>query len=527
MREALDAIGDVQDALQRQVLQSRLADAVRGVVPKKVLVNELEDRRREREQKQEEFAIGNRQAELQRLPLHLPELIHDAEMFYDERASLPDGAALVLAYFSLNSYVFDVFDTTPYGCLESATKQCGKTTVAGLVAAISRNGLIVNSPTEAIFRLIDKEHPTLCLDEAEILEGKTDRAAELRAIFHQGYKRGGLVPRCVRDEHEVRFFDAYCPKLFAAIGGLSGPMLDRCFVIHMEKAPRGSKRKSVKTRSIACHKKPLVEKFEAYAVQYREKLQELYDSEPDDGYWATQQILDREAELWGPLLIHARLIGHSAEERFLKVIEGFRQAKDRIQSEDPHTSKAVALLEVLGNLKCETFCPAELVESLSSSDAWANTFAKAKGMDDATRGRTKAAAVGYVLRNYRLKRVGKSGSGSSLYSVKDAIAVIGKHVPENLPFVPEVQQPDLPYPQVTEKPSEKKHTEATEAFDEGEPEMDGGDRVADGPIRCYVHGFHSEFWERETGGWVCGRCHPPAEGHTNSDGDPPAGAPFC
>ena len=41
---------------------------------------------------------------------------------------------------------------------------------------------------------------------------------------------------------ETKWFKTYCPKIFAAIGGLSGSLLDRCIVLHMERTPIGHKR---------------------------------------------------------------------------------------------------------------------------------------------------------------------------------------------------------------------------------------------------------------------------------------------
>src|ERR1700751_5080200 len=278
MRAALDAVADVTDELQRQVLQGRLAEAVRGVVPKKILVDEVAGRRATRQQKEEDFAVANRCAELLRQPVDSVQLISDMEAFFAERAYLPEGAALCFAYFVLNSRVFDLFDATPYVCLESATPRCGKSTVIRMLVALSAKALVVTSMNEAIFRLLDQQHPPLCIDEAELLEGRSERAEALRAILNEGYKRGGRVPRCVGEEHEVQFFDVYSPKVFSAIGGLSGALLDRCIVIHMERAPKGGKRKSTRIRAIAHDSKMLVEKLDAYALQFRDELQRLYDA---------------------------------------------------------------------------------------------------------------------------------------------------------------------------------------------------------------------------------------------------------
>jgi hypothetical protein len=101
------------------------------------------------------------------------------------------------------------------------------------------------------------------IDEAETLESRSERAEALRAIAHEGYKKGGQVPRCEGEDHEVRWFDVFCPKVFAAIGGLSGALLDRCIVIHLEKAPRASVRKSTRQRALRGDAMQLVTQLEA------------------------------------------------------------------------------------------------------------------------------------------------------------------------------------------------------------------------------------------------------------------------
>jgi hypothetical protein len=147
------------------------------------------------------------------------------------------------------------------------------------------------------------------------------------------------------------------------------------------------------------------------------------------------------------------------------------------------------------------------VEFLSGTDAWAYVFAKAKGSDDKTRERSKALAVGYALRNFRLGPIKKSGSGSSLYDKKAAMEVIARHVPQNLPYLPEVPEPTLPFPQVADTKGGTEGTEYTEASAESGPSMFEPDEPS---VPCRVHGVHDEFWQRPDGGWVCARCHPQA-----------------
>jgi DNA primase len=187
MRRALDAVADASDHVQREMLESRLAAAVRGVMPKSTVVRQVKARRQERAARQEDFSRQNREAELRAVPVDAKRLIEELERFFADRAHLPQGAALVLAYFALNTWTFRLFDTVPYLLLESAVPGCGKSTVIRLLHTISCRSRKASSLSEAVmFRLIDTESPTLLIDEAETLDGRSERAEALRAVAHEG-----------------------------------------------------------------------------------------------------------------------------------------------------------------------------------------------------------------------------------------------------------------------------------------------------------------------------------------------------
>jgi hypothetical protein len=470
MRYAVDAVTDVSDQSLRAVLEGRIVAAVRGVVPKQTIVRQVSARRHEREARQQDFARRNRESELRSVPVDAARLIEDLETFFGDRAHLPQGASLVLSYFALNTWTFRLFDTVPYLLLESAIPGCGKSTVIRLLDAISCGSRKASSLSEAVmFRLIDAEAPTLLIDEAETIDGRSERAEALRAIAHEGYKRGGQVPRCQGNDHEVRWFDVYCPKTFAAIGGLTGALLDRCLVIHMDKAPKGSFRKSTRHRALKRDAQNFVLQLEAYAVQASDALRKLYEAEPDAGYWPS--ITDREAELWGPLLIHARLAGPDAEAKLLAVVDKFSDEKAAIKSTDWKIAQTIALLDAISEHTDTTFTPGDLVPRLAQSEAWAKTLAEAKGRDDDSVRITQAARVGYSLRSFRL-RGKKNSTGHIAYEKEAAIACLSAHVPQNTPNSPESPPQNAQEVQLARNKLSPEGMEATEGF-ASRPRLDG------------------------------------------------------
>ena len=74
---------------------------------------------------------------------------------------------VVLTNYIVHTYLFKLFEFTPYIHIYSATKQCGKSLLMGILKELSCKGEMVISISEAIFRYIHKEQPTLVLDEID------------------------------------------------------------------------------------------------------------------------------------------------------------------------------------------------------------------------------------------------------------------------------------------------------------------------------------------------------------------------
>jgi hypothetical protein len=423
---ALEAAADVSKQLQRELFEGRLAKALHGIISKQTVLTRIANLVKEYKEQQGKYAQQLQYVTTE--PVDAATLVETLTTLCAERLYLPPGAALLLAYFALNSWTFDVFDTTPYLSLESAVPQCGKSTAIKLLTALSCRSQKATSLTEAVlFRIIDAETPTLLIDESEIMKGHSERAEALRPIANEGYKRGGRVPRCAGENNEVRWFNVYCPKVFAGIGGLDGALLDRCIVVHMEKAPKSHVRKSSRDRALRRDSQPLVKQLEAYAIQAKDALRQLYEAEPDCGYWPS--ISDREAELWGPLLIHAKCIGPQAEARLLAVANKFCEQKAEMQSTEWHIAQTIDLLEAIKNMSGDTFTPGDLVDALMESEAWAKTMADVKGHDEQSIKKGRAAKVGYFLRRFRLSKK-KDTQGNKAYNRLATIKCLAGHVPD-------------------------------------------------------------------------------------------------
>jgi Domain of unknown function (DUF3854)/Protein of unknown function (DUF3631) len=413
----LETVSAVADPTHRRLFEKKTAKVLQWPIAD--VRKRVEMRVAERQEAAADAKEKARKGRLRALKLDRSALT-DLERFFEERAYLPADAALVLVFFTLNTWVFDLFDTTPYLLLDSATPRCGKNTVMSLLEAVCACPQMLTSASEAaLFRSIDRNRPTVLLDEAELLGGHGDRAEYLRSIVHAGYKKGGKVPRVVGQEHELQYFDVFCPKVFAAIGGFTGALLDRTIVIHMERAPANHVRKSIRQRQLKRDSAQFREWIEAYAEQSREALAELYANEADEGYWP--ELRDREAELWGPLLIHAKLIGPQWEARLLAAAVSFSRAKAEILAQDYNVALSNDLLEAIEQLEGERFAPVDLIPHLEG-EAWGQQFSKCK--DDTA----KAAKVGKFLGRFRLSSRVHTRTGTT-YLRQEAMEKLAAHIP--------------------------------------------------------------------------------------------------
>jgi hypothetical protein len=159
--------------------------------------------------------------------------------------------------------VADGFDVCPYLRFHGDYGS-GKSRALLTIGYLCYKATICSGATTAspIFRLVDKYHGTLVIDEADF--ERSDATEEIIKILNQGYMRGAVVLRSqeVARQHEPVAFDVYGPKILATRGAWRDKALEsRCLTIAM----RGRNREDI----------PLnvdMERFKQQALEIRDKL---------------------------------------------------------------------------------------------------------------------------------------------------------------------------------------------------------------------------------------------------------------
>jgi Protein of unknown function (DUF3631) len=170
----------------------------------------------------------------------LARLLDETEHFIRRFVMLSDDQAVGVTLHVGGTYVYDRFRTTPYLFATSPDEECGKSTLLDVHASMARKPWPVVEPTEAVvFRKVDRDHPTMYIDEADSLFTKQDDRAGLRAVLNAGYtKSKARVPRCIGKGADMKLqeFDVYCPKVIAGVGEFLPPTLrSRTVPIRLER----------------------------------------------------------------------------------------------------------------------------------------------------------------------------------------------------------------------------------------------------------------------------------------------------
>ena len=113
------------------------------------------------------------------------------------------------------SWVYERFHTLNYLRALGDTGQ-GKSRFLDTLGYIHYKPIATSGASTAapVFRIIDKWHGTLIMDEADFQN--SDEAQDIIKIINQGYEKGRYVMRCdMENKNNVNFFDPFCPKILA------------------------------------------------------------------------------------------------------------------------------------------------------------------------------------------------------------------------------------------------------------------------------------------------------------------------
>lgn len=240
-------------------------------------------------------------------PVDGAELLNEIRNLLNKYGIYRDGCTEAIALWILFTYVFDEFDVCPLLIITSPEKRCGKTRTLRIIGKLVHKPIISsNISTSALFRMIDKKHPTLLIDEADsfLIDGRN----EMINILNSGHTRdAAYVYRSVpskSDDWEPKKFSAWSPKCIAYIDKKkpADTLTDRAIEIPMRRKKRSEKVEALRASTLKDLGKDLQKKARRWANDNGELLRNR-ETEIE----IPNELHDRQADNWAPLLAIAEM----------------------------------------------------------------------------------------------------------------------------------------------------------------------------------------------------------------------------
>jgi hypothetical protein len=210
-------------------------------------------------------------------------------------------AARAIVLWIVLTYFDAAVNVLPLLLITSPTKRCGKTRTVEIAGALACRALpISNITAAALYRAIDKFHPTLMLDEGDTF---INDDPELRGVINAGHTRHtARVIRCVGDDSEPTIFSTWCPKLVAMIGTPKDTLIDRSIVITLERKAPSEAVDRLRAEHAHLVFTDLRRQIRRWADDHLEEMRTADPAMPT-------ALHDRAADNWRPLLAIANLAG--------------------------------------------------------------------------------------------------------------------------------------------------------------------------------------------------------------------------
>ncbi|MGI8924666.1 MAG: DUF3631 domain-containing protein [Fimbriimonadales bacterium] len=171
----------------------------------------------------------------------LAQVLNAVEKFLRKYIVFPsDAESCAVTLWIAHTWALEHADTSPILAVTSAERECGKTRLFEVLELICSNPWRVVSPTEAVlFRKIERDCPTLLLDETDTIFGAKPaaNAEPIRAILNAGNRRGATIPRTESEGRKfvLKDFPIFCAKAVAGIGTFPDTITSRSIPIRLRK----------------------------------------------------------------------------------------------------------------------------------------------------------------------------------------------------------------------------------------------------------------------------------------------------
>lgn len=243
-------------------------------------------------------------------------MLEEACQFINRFSVLPSRAAgYALVLFAAHCWIYEAFTESPRFHISALSYGAGKTRVMELTSLLCQNPQMMAKITSpAICRIIDERHPSpLCLDEADAMFGKGQRAEDIRGILNAGYKYNGTITRV--SGGEAVDFSVYCPVMFAGRGQLPQSLEDRAVTIMMKQRKPGQDMDRFIPKMHDAMGRKIGLMLGAWATKIQGPAGDIIWDDPPS------KLADRQVDILTPLYAIAHMAGGEWPARFAEVVD--------------------------------------------------------------------------------------------------------------------------------------------------------------------------------------------------------------
>jgi hypothetical protein len=235
---------------------------------------------------------------------------------------MTEEQAVILATWTLHTYVFEAAEVTPYIHITSPEKECGKSNLMDLLAAVAANpAQSCGTTPAALVRVVDAMKPTIFIDEMDaLLKGSKESAESIRGILNAGFREGGVFRKCNATTHELEEFNTFCPKCLTGIGELWDTVASRSIAITMRRKRRDETVEPFRQRAIGLACAPVRTELKAWAARGASDLLQSMRPAPIGNLSARQN------DIAEPLLAIAQLAGEGWLQRLTVALQAAFEA---------------------------------------------------------------------------------------------------------------------------------------------------------------------------------------------------------
>ncbi len=265
-------------------------------------------------------------------PVNGAQLLNDLVARLKRHSILPQRGAETVALWIMFAWAFDAWAIAPLLQISAPERASGKSRLLEVIGALVPKPLATGSiSAAAMFRVIEAHGPTLLVDEVDTF---LKESRELVGIINNGHLRSqAYAVRCHGDDHEVKTFRVWSPKVLCGIGELPDTLASRCITIAMKR-----KRADEKVERLRADRLTWADELKSRCSRWADdNLESLRTADPE----LPDELDDRAQDNWRSLIAIADLVGEgwpqkaraaattiSAPQRTEKVSRGAQLLRD-------------------------------------------------------------------------------------------------------------------------------------------------------------------------------------------------------